>query len=100
MIKATIVGRIARSPQIKDIEGQEQLLLRLDAGVTERDESGQWDTSNVIDVLWSGDNINMQYLRKGSTIMAHGTLLLSTYMEDGVPKMSVTLKADYMSIGF
>ena len=97
MIKATTTGYLGGDAQIKTIGGREYVALSLATNSREKDESGQWQW---IEVLWGNTSSGLvQYLKRGTAILAHGTLRSSVYIDkNGYPRIGMTLWADYVEL--
>lgn len=101
MIKATITGYLGGDAQIKTIGGRECIALSLATNVREKDEAGQWqDVTQWIDVLLGNTrSVLVQYLKRGTAILAHGTLRTSVYIDkNGYPRVGMTLWANYVEL--
>ena len=101
MIKATTTGYLGGDAQIKTIGGREYVALSLATNSREKDESGQWqDVTQWIEVLlWNKGSSLVQYLKRGTAVLAHGTLRTSVYIDkNGYPRIGMNLWADYMEI--
>lgn len=102
MIKATTTGYLGGDAQIKTIGGREYVALSLATNGREKDVAGQWqDVTQWIEVLWGNTSSGLvQYLKRGTAILAHGTLRSSVYIDKNgcYPRIGMTLWADYVEL--
>ena len=97
--QVVLVGRIARDPEVKELEnGQKVSNITLAVSRPYKNADGVYETDFIDCSLWNGVAVNtMEYCKKGDTVGIKGSLRTDNYEKDGKLITKLNLMAEKVS---
>lgn len=93
--QVVLVGRLVKSPEIKEIEGKKVSNITLAVSRSYKNVNGEYDTDYVDCTLWQGIAENTaEYCQKGDMVGVKGRMETRSYEKDGETKYKTNVIAE------